>query len=189
MTYEELITHQYANDLKDEWFVAVSGNISSIKKTLIEIKSLKDSAPELDIQLLHVSDAENPNAQWLLLESREEIHQKSIPQKAVFHKEYSKFNATSEQMLNVAQEAIVKLGYTVTSVSDRLIGFETGMSWGSWSGVKGSISIIEHEPYWFTAQGSGKQNVSGLQLAALDFGEAKGKASKVIEVMRQIASP
>lgn len=188
MTYDELLTHQYSNGLEDEWFVAVSGHPSPSTKTLLEIKALKDNAPDLEIHVLHASEVEHSPPQWFLLESRDELLQKSIPQRATFHIQYNKFSATLDQMQILAQQAIQQLGYTVTSVGYGFVGFETGMTWGSWSGVTGSVSITEHEPYWFTVQGSGKQNVRGLQLAALDFGEATGKAAKVVKVMKQIAS-
>lgn len=39
----------------------------------------------------------------------------------------------------------------------------------------------------FRVKGAGKQNISGAQLLAFDFGEAKGKAEKVINRMAEMA--
>lgn len=62
------------------------------------------------------------------------------------------------------------------------------MTWGSWSGASCSITIEEREPFWFVVRGGGKQNVRGAQLAAIDFGEAAGKAKKVIATMKALAA-
>ena len=69
-----------------------------------------------------------------------------------------------------------------------LVTFETGMTWGSWSGVSGSLSIEEVGENQFQVSGTGKQNVRGGQLIALNlFGEAQGKVAKVLEKMRELA--
>ena len=87
-------------------------------------------------------------------------------------------------MSNLAQRAIRDNGFAVTNVGPKFVAFETGMTWGSWSGATCSISIEEIEMNCFAAHGSGKQNIRGAQLIAVDFGEAKGKVGKVIDRMK-----
>ena len=59
---------------------------------------------------------------------------------------------------------------------------------GSWSGVSGTISWEEVEPYQFKVTGGGKQNVRGGQVVALNlFDEANGKAHKVVAEMERLA--
>lgn len=188
MTYDDILTWQYAEGLDDKWLVAVGGNPSSEVKTLLEIKAIKDSAPTLQIHVLHKSLIEEPEPEWILLELQEEVAASLLPKSPTYHKEYNKFNATMEQMINLAQKAVRNNNFTVTNASHGFVAFETGMTWGSWSGVSGSVSIEEHEPNWFTVSGGGKQNTRGLQLAAFDFGEAKGKAEKVIATMKTLSS-
>jgi hypothetical protein len=61
------------------------------------------------------------------------------------------------------------------------------VSWGSWSGVSCSLTIEEISPNTFRVLGTGKQNLRGGQLLAIDFGEAKGRAAKAIEKMKELA--
>src|SRR5260370_26590902 len=69
-----------------------------------------------------------------------------------------------------------------------LVTFQTRMSFASWSGVSCSLNIEEVSPNKFRVSGTGKQNVRGDQLFALDlFGEAKSKAHKAIEMMKELA--
>jgi hypothetical protein len=187
MTYDQILSWQYANGVEDEWFVAVGGNPSPQLKSLLEIKAIKDNAPKLQIHVLHAISKDDPTAEWVIFESHEEIFAQSIPQRPIYNPTYNKFNATMEQMVNLAQRAIRKNGNTVTSVGHGFVAFETGMTWGSWSGASCSISIEEREPFWFVVRGSGKQNVRGKQLAAIDFGEAAGKAKAVISSMKTMA--
>ena len=188
MTYDQILSWQYANGVEDDWFVAVGGNPSPQTKTLLEIKAIKDNAPQLQIHVLHAASRDDATAEWVIFESHEEIFAQSIPQRPVYHKEYNKFNATMGQMVSLAQRAVQKNGNTVTSVGHGFVAFETGMTWGSWSGASCSISIEEREPFWFVVRGGGKQNVRGAQLAAIDFGEAAGKAKKVIATMKALAA-
>lgn len=91
--------------------------------------------------------------------------------------------------MKVAMRAIENLRWTVVSANESLglLTFETKMSLGSWSGVTCTLSFDELQPGIWRVSGSGKQNVRGAQLAALDMGEAKRKAAKAIKVMQRLA--
>jgi hypothetical protein len=92
-------------------------------------------------------------------------------------------------LVKLAMKAIQEHGWTLDQANDNigLVTFKTGMSWGSWSGVIGSLNILEVSQNTFKITGTRKQNVSGGQLIALNIGnEAKNKAKKVIKTMQRI---
>jgi len=100
------------------------------------------------------------------------------------------FVGTSAMIVELAKKAINRLNYRVDAadVVSGTITFTTGVTMGSWSGVSGTISWQETEPYHFKVGGSGKQNVQGGQIVALNlFDEANGKANKVVDEMRRLA--
>lgn len=85
--------------------------------------------------------------------------------------------------------AVQQLGWKVDTVNEAvgLVSFQTGMSWGSWSGISGTLQVEPVGPGAFRVMGAGKQNVRGGQLFALNIGnEAQGKALKAIAVMREL---
>jgi hypothetical protein len=87
--------------------------------------------------------------------------------------------------------AVQELGWKLDQVNESLgmVTFQTGMSWGSWSGVSCSLNIEEVSPNTFRVKGTGKQNVRGGQLFALDLGgEAQGRARKAIDKMAELAT-
>jgi hypothetical protein len=89
----------------------------------------------------------------------------------------------------LAVRAVQTLGWTVMSASETasMLTFETKMSMGSWSGVTCSLTFHEMAPGVWRITGTGKQNVRGSQLVALDMGEASRKAMKAIEKMQALA--
>jgi hypothetical protein len=94
-------------------------------------------------------------------------------------------------MTKLAMRAVQELGWKLNQANESLglVTFETGMSWGSWSGVSCSLTIEELTSSTFRVTGTGKQNVRGGQLIALDIGgEAKGKARKAVEKMKELSS-
>lgn len=100
------------------------------------------------------------------------------------------FIATRSRLTRHVIQAVQSLNYKVDSADETsgLVAFTTGMTWGSWSGVSGSIYLEEIEPHRFRVSGNAKQNVRGGQIIALDIGgEAKGKVRNVIEEMRRLA--
>ena len=87
--------------------------------------------------------------------------------------------------------AIQENGWTLEQANESigLVTFKTSISWGSWSGVSCSLNISEVSPNTFRIVGTGKQNVSGGQLLAINIGnEAQSKAKKAIETMKILAN-
>ncbi|HEX6963767.1 MAG TPA: hypothetical protein VF175_18005 [Lacipirellula sp.] len=100
------------------------------------------------------------------------------------------FTGTMSQMVKLAMRAIHALDWKLDQANEALglVTFQTGMSWGSWSGVSGSLSIEEVAPNTFRVDGTGKQNLRGGQLIAFNIGgEAQGKARKAIAKMKELA--
>ena len=100
------------------------------------------------------------------------------------------FEGLLSDVVKLAMRAVVESKYTVENVNDSvgMISFKTGMTWSSFQGASCSITFVEIEEGKYMPQSAGKQNVSGAQLMALDFGGAKQIAEKVIETMKKIAS-
>jgi len=112
----------------------------------------------------------------------------AAPSKLAF--EDGHFVATGSMMVDLAKAAIEACGYRVDAASsaDRTASFTTGISWGSFSGVSGTISWTEASPYRFVVSGSGKQNVKGGQVVAPNlFDEANSKARNVVNEMKRRA--
>lgn len=116
----------------------------------------------------------------------------SIPQAVQYELSADAFRGTMPLIVKLAMRAVQELGWKLDQVNENLglITFQTGMSWGSWSGVSCSLNI---EPtsseFEFRVSGTGKQNLSGGQLIAFNIGgEAQGKAKKAIEKMKQLAA-
>ncbi|MBS0413765.1 MAG: zinc ribbon domain-containing protein [Proteobacteria bacterium] len=108
-----------------------------------------------------------------------------------YNSETDNFSGTMAMVVKLAMRAIQQLGWKIDDANENLgfITFQTGISWGSWSGISGSISIEELEPGSFKASGAGKQNIRGGQLVALNIGgEAQGKARKAINLMKELAN-
>ena len=100
------------------------------------------------------------------------------------------FIGSKQLLTKLAVKAIQSCNYKVDAVDEAsgLVGFTTGMTWGSWSGVSGSIFLEEIAPNRFQVSGNAKQNVKGGQLIALDIGgEAKGKVRNIVDEMRRLA--
>jgi hypothetical protein len=93
-------------------------------------------------------------------------------------------------MVKLAMRAVHELGWKLDQANEALgmVTFQTGISWGSWSGVSCSLSIDEVSPNTFRVTGTGKQNLRGGQLIAINIGgEAQSKARKAIERMQKLA--
>jgi hypothetical protein len=94
-------------------------------------------------------------------------------------------------MVKLAMRAVQELGWKLDNANETLgvVTFETGMTWGSWSGVSCSLNIEEISANRFRVTGTGKQNVRGGQLLALNIGgEAQKKAAKAIGKMAELAA-
>ena len=93
-------------------------------------------------------------------------------------------------LVQLAIKAVQSLNWKVDSADEEsgLVSFTTGMTWGSFSGVSGSIYLEEVEAHQFKVSGNAKQNVKGGQFVAFNIGnEAEKKVNKVIEEMCQLA--
>ncbi|QEX23369.1 hypothetical protein FRZ61_33070 [Hypericibacter adhaerens] len=114
----------------------------------------------------------------------------SVPDSVRYDPTTDSFSGTMGLMVKLAMRAVQDLGWKLNQANENLglVTFETGMSWGSWSGVSCSLTVEEVSPHTFKVVGTGKQNVRGGQILALDIGgEAKGKARKAIEKMKELA--
>jgi len=93
-------------------------------------------------------------------------------------------------MVKLAMKTVQALEWKFDDANETLglVTFQTGMRWGSWSGVSCSLSIEEVSPNTFNVTGVGKQNIRGGQVVALDLGgEAKKKARNAIDMMKKLA--
>jgi hypothetical protein len=100
------------------------------------------------------------------------------------------FTGTMTLMVKLAMMAVQELGWKIDQVNENLgmVTFQTGISWGSWSGISCSLQVEEVSPNTFRVAGTGKQNIRGGQMIALNIGgEAKSKARKAIGKMKQLA--
>lgn len=98
---------------------------------------------------------------------------------------------TVVSVVRLAMRAVESLGWKLDQVNESvgLVTFQTGISWGSWSGISCSLTIEELAPNSIRVTGAGKENLRGGQLIALNLGgEAQGKARKAIEKMQALAS-
>lgn len=114
-----------------------------------------------------------------------------VPEQARYNPATDAFTGTMPQMVRLAMRAIQDIGWTISSASDSvgLVTFETGITWGSWGGVTCSLSIEQVAENAFRVRGTGKQNVRGRQMIALNlFGEAQSKVARVIRTIKQLAS-
>lgn len=120
--------------------------------------------------------------------------QEKIPQVSAglgYSRETDVFTGTMPVIVKLAMRAVQQLGWKIDDANESLgfVTFQTGISWGSWSGVSGTISIEEVAPDSFKVFGAGKQNIRGGQLFAPNIGgEAQGKTRKAINLMKELAS-
>ena len=116
----------------------------------------------------------------------------SAPSRVQYSPARAAFQGTLPLMVRLAVQAVHQAGFRVENASEGagIVTFRTGMTWGSWSGVAGSLVIEESDDHWFRVSGSAKQNLQGGQVLALDlFGEANSKATRVISMMKTLAKP
>ena len=114
----------------------------------------------------------------------------ALPQRVQYNPSTDTFVATMALMIKLAMRAIQELGWKLDNINESigLVTFETGISWGSFSGVSCSLNIEEVRQHTFRVRGTGKQNPSGALRLSWDlFSEAKGKAAKAINKMKELA--
>jgi len=113
-----------------------------------------------------------------------------VPAAVQYNRDTDTFTGTMALVVKLAMRAVQELGWKLDQANETLgmVTFQTGISWGSWSGVSCSLNIEEVSPGMFRVTGTGKQNVRGGQILALNLGgEAQGKARKAIEKMKHLA--
>jgi hypothetical protein len=116
--------------------------------------------------------------------------QPPAPIKAKYNPASDTFTGTMTILVKLAMRGIQELGWKLDNVNENLgmVTFETGISWGSWSGVSCSLNIEAVTADEFRVTGTGKQNVRGGQLIAINLGgEAKSRARKAIVKMQELA--
>ena len=114
-----------------------------------------------------------------------------VPTRVQWDPRAKRFLGTMPLMVKLAMRAISALGWKLENANETigLVTFETGMSWGSFSGVSVALNIEELSPHAFVVRATGKQNVRGGQLVAFNIGgEAQGRANKAVEKMKELAS-
>jgi hypothetical protein len=114
----------------------------------------------------------------------------NAPSKASYNRSTDTFSGTKLLIVKLAMKAIQEIGWKLDQANENLglVTFQTGVTWGSWSGVSCSLNIEEISENEFKVTGTGKQNLSGGQLIALNIGnEAQSKARKAIDMMKDLA--
>lgn len=114
----------------------------------------------------------------------------NAPSKASYNRSTDTFSGTKLLIVKLAMKAIQEIGWKLDQANENLglVTFQTGVTWGSWSGVSCSLNIEEINENEFKVTGTGKQNLSGGQLIALNIGnEAQSKARKAIDMMKDLA--
>lgn len=132
-----------------------------------------------------------PDCGALVTLSEESSQPALKPSTVVYNQETDTFTGTMFLVVKLGMRSIQELGWKLDQVNETLglVTFQTGISWGSWSGISCSINIEEVSTNSFSVTGSGKQNVRGTQILALNlFGEAESKARIAIDRMKSLAS-
>ena len=118
------------------------------------------------------------------------VESANTPTKATYNRNTDTFSGTKLLIVKLAMKAIQEIGWKLDQANENLglVTFQTGVTWGSWSGVSCSLNIEEINENEFKVTGTGKQNLSGGQLIALNIGnEAQSKARKAIDMMKELA--
>ena len=126
-----------------------------------------------------------------MLEQQQKKESPPKPTRAKYNRSSDTFTGTTTLLVKLAIRAYKIRRWKLESANETLglVTFETGISWGSWSGVSCSLNIEEVSPNTFRVTGTAKQNVRGGALFSVDLGgEAKSKARKAIDKMKEFAS-
>lgn len=68
MTLKELQRWILKNDEEDSWWVALDGEVQESVMSLPDVSKFKEQHTEHQVSLLHVSKAEDENAEWIIFE-------------------------------------------------------------------------------------------------------------------------
>ena len=99
------------------------------------------------------------------------------------------FIGTVPLLVKLAAKCINELSWRIDNIDETngLISFTTGMTWGSFSGVSGTLLLQEVKPSKFKITGSAKQNLRGGQVVALNlFNESQKKVDKIVVAMKSM---
>ena len=127
---------------------------------------------------------------WELLDKLLEGPEQRASGRVRYNRKTDTFSGTLSAVMKLAVRAVQDLGYRIDNANESLglLTFQTGMTWSSWNGALCSLSFEERRPNAFRGVASAKANQSGGQIFAPDlFGELKGKATKVIDRMTELA--
>ena len=114
----------------------------------------------------------------------------SLPVKVTYDRASDTFAGTMVLMVKLAMCAVQEVGWKLDSANEvlGLVTFKTGMTWGSFAGVTGSLNIEEVSANRFRVTGTGQQNNPGGKIVMNLFGEAEKKVAKVIRTMAELAT-
>lgn len=91
---------------------------------------------------------------------QEASQQSPVPTTVDYNRSTDTFTGTMVLLVKLAMRAAQEHGWKLDQANETLglVTFQTGISWGSWSGVSCSLSIEEVSPNTFRVTGTGKQN-------------------------------
>ena len=100
----------------------------------------------------------------------------SAPDRIYYDQGRDAFIGTQALAVKLAARAILKIRWRLDSADETtgVVAFTTGITWESWRGVSGTISLEDLGANKFRAVGSSQQN--------------EKKAARVVEIMRTLAS-
>lgn len=77
MTLKELQRWILKNDEEDFWWVALDGDVNDNIMALPDVSRFKEEYPDNQVTVLHVSRAEDEDAEWIIFEQADEAEVKS----------------------------------------------------------------------------------------------------------------
>ena len=104
------------------------------------------------------------------------------PTTVTYNRENDTFTGTKALLAQLCSRTVLELRWKVDAIDETagLGSFTTGITWGSFSGVSGSILAVEESPNTFRLRGGAKQNVRGGQIAAINLFDEAGKKVKAV---------
>jgi len=68
VSYKTLLEWRIANNLPDEWLIAVGGNMANEVYSLDQVRQMHVNSPTSIIQVLNTAQRQNPNAEWVVFQ-------------------------------------------------------------------------------------------------------------------------
>ena len=65
-SYKTLLEWRIANNLPDEWLIAVGSNMANEVYSLDQVRQMHVNSPTSIIQVLNASQRQNPNVEWVV---------------------------------------------------------------------------------------------------------------------------